>query len=161
MPATLIMIGTKYACNLVPIVIKIAGIYGPHPYWDCRYIWSPIKLLLQANLVPTMTDIAGIIGPRDKYDFSRETFKIMHLLKLSHLSNHSSVFDTSCLFFLSLPELINVTKINSEGFVATSNDGSRDPAVSVWFKLSVKPRINLFLWSLFWFWFNENSNCTE
>ena len=31
---------------LVPIVTKIAGIYGSHPYWDCTHIWSPMQLNL-------------------------------------------------------------------------------------------------------------------
>ena len=50
---------------LIPIVTKIAGIYGPHPNWDCRHIWSPTKLLMRAYFVPTLTDSAGILGPPD------------------------------------------------------------------------------------------------
>ena len=58
------------------MVTKIAGIYGSHLYPDCRHIWSPKKLLLQAYLIPTLIDIAGIIG-LPLYDMFDHTFGLL------------------------------------------------------------------------------------
>ena len=72
MLAILAVIGTKYACNLSQDGDHIWAIQLFDPrrslsrcFKNCRHIWSPTKLLLQAYLVPTLTDIAGIIGPPD------------------------------------------------------------------------------------------------
>ena len=55
MLSILVVIGTKYACNRICLQFRI---------WDCRHIWSPSRLRLQAYLVTISTEIAGIFGPQ-------------------------------------------------------------------------------------------------